>query len=71
MPPICGLSQYFFTTALNSVEGEVTHSSEVVRHRIRGLIDGETVRKVLSGDQMVEVLRGEGVDIAPRTVAKY
>ena len=63
--------KYFFTTALNSVEGDETHSSESVRHRIRELIDEENARKVLSDDQIVDVLRREGVDIARRTVAKY
>ncbi len=63
--------KYFFSTALNSVDGDETHSSESVRHRIRELIDEENEQKVLSDDQIVDVLRREGVDIARRTVAKY
>jgi RNA polymerase sigma-54 factor len=42
-----------------------------VRYRIRALIDAETVDDILSDDAIVAVLRGEGVDIARRTVAKY
>lgn len=63
--------KYFFITALNSVAGTETHSSESVRHRIRELIGKESAGKILSDDQIVEALRSEGVDIARRTVAKY
>ncbi len=42
-----------------------------MRYRIRALIDAETVDDILSDDAIVAVLRGEGVDIARRTVAKY
>ena len=47
------------------------HSAEAVRHRIKSLIDHETASKVLSDDQLVQMLRDDGVDIARRTVAKY
>ena len=42
-----------------------------MRHRIRQLIDGETPASVLSDDTIVEMLQGDGIDIARRTVAKY
>ena len=35
------------------------------------LIDKETAETVLSDDRIVAILRGEGVEIARRTVAKY
>ena len=35
------------------------------------MIDGESPQKVLSDDTIVDRLRGEGIDIARRTVAKY
>ena len=35
------------------------------------LIDAESPSNVLSDDTIVEVLRGAGIDIARRTVAKY
>ena len=63
--------KYFFTTSLGAVDGGEGHSSEAVRHRIRRLIQEEGPRAVLSDDQIVTVLRQEGVDIARRTVAKY
>ena len=63
--------KYFFTASIASSSGGEAHSAEAVRHRIRELVAGETRDKVLSDDRIVEILRGEGVDIARRTVAKY
>jgi RNA polymerase sigma-54 factor len=63
--------KYFFSSAIQSAEGGEAHSAETVRHRIRELIDGEIPTAVLSDDRIVEVLRGAGIDIARRTVAKY
>lgn len=62
--------KYFFTTAISSSEGG-QHSSESVRHRIKSLIEAETVNAILSDDSIVEMLQGEGIEIARRTVAKY
>ena len=53
-----------------SGDGEA-HSSEAVRHRIKQLIDAEMATAILSDDMIVEKLKGDGVDIARRTVAKY
>ena len=50
---------------------EDAHSAEAVRYRIRQLIEVERADDVLSDDAIVDVLRGAGVDIARRTVAKY
>ena len=63
--------KYFFTVALDSSDGGDAVSAEAVRHRIRGLIDAEAPGKVLSDEALTLALRGEGVDIARRTVAKY
>jgi len=63
--------KYFFTAAIGSSTGGEAHSAEAVRCRIRELIDAETKDTVLSDDKIVEILQGEGVDIARRTVAKY
>ena len=63
--------KYFFTSAIASTEGGEAHSAESVRHRIRELIDAETIESVLSDDRLVEILHGDGIDIARRTVAKY
>jgi RNA polymerase sigma-54 factor len=63
--------KYFFTASIASTGGGEAHSAEAVRFRIRELIDGETEDSVLSDDAIVDILKGEGVDIARRTVAKY
>ncbi|HVZ51599.1 MAG TPA: RNA polymerase factor sigma-54 [Pseudolabrys sp.] len=63
--------KYFFTSAIAAADGGEAHSAEAVRHRIRQLIDGETPADVLSDDAIVDKLRGAGIDIARRTVAKY
>jgi RNA polymerase sigma-54 factor len=63
--------KYFFTAAIQAVAGEEAHSAEAVRHRIKALIEQEKLEDVLSDDKLVEVLRGSGIDIARRTIAKY
>ncbi len=63
--------KYFFTTALPRSDGGHDMSSEAVRARIRALIDKEKPRAILSDDHLSMMLRGEGIDIARRTVAKY
>lgn len=63
--------KYFFTQSLPSATGAANHSAEAVRHRIKTLIDNETVDDVLSDDRIVDILRGDGVEVARRTVAKY
>jgi RNA polymerase sigma-54 factor len=63
--------KYFFNAGVSRSEMGSQHSAEAIRFRIRSLIDGETVENVLSDDQIVDILKGGGVDIARRTVAKY
>ena len=63
--------KYFFTSAIASSEGGDAHSAEAVRFRIKELIDREKPEEVLSDDRIVEILNGQGVGIARRTVAKY
>ena len=62
--------KYFFTAAIQSVDGAESHSAEAVRDRIRELIDTED-REILSDDRIVAMLTVDGVNIARRTVAKY
>lgn len=63
--------KYFFTAAIGSTNSDDSYSAEAIRHRIRGLIDNESEKEVLSDDRLVAILREDGVDIARRTVAKY
>lgn len=63
--------KYFFTVSIGSAEGGDAHSAESVRHRIRTMIAQESPDAVLSDDDIVDILRKGGVDLARRTVAKY
>jgi RNA polymerase sigma-54 factor len=63
--------KYFFTASIASAHGGEAHSAEAVRHQIKQLIDMEEPAAILSDDTIVERLRGSGIDIARRTVAKY
>ena len=62
--------KYFFTASVASTRGGEALSAEAVRFRIKALIDGED-EAILSDDRIVEMLHGEGIAIARRTVAKY
>ena len=46
--------KYFFTAAIASAEGGVSHSAEAVRHRIKRLIDDEPAETILSDDAIVQ-----------------
>ncbi len=63
--------KYFFSAAIPATGGGEAHSAEAVRHRIKHLIEAEVLENVLSDDQIVDILREYGIDIARRTVAKY
>jgi RNA polymerase sigma-54 factor len=63
--------KYFFSASIASSSGGEAHAAEAVRFRIKALIDAEPTAEVLSDDRIVEILKGDGIDIARRTVAKY
>jgi RNA polymerase sigma-54 factor len=63
--------KFFFTSSINAEGDGDAFSSEAVRHRIKTLIDAENPNDILSDDKLVEKLKGAGIDIARRTVAKY
>ena len=63
--------KYFFTSAIQSADGGDAVSAKTVQDRIARLIHAEDKTVPLSDDKLVDVLRGEGFDIARRTVAKY
>ena len=60
--------KFFFTNSIGE-EGDV--AAAAVRHRIKAMVQAEASDDVLSDDAIVESLRGEGIEIARRTVAKY
>jgi len=63
--------KYFFTNAIATTGGEESVSALAVRDRIKALIDGEKPTAIHSDDQIVKLLRAEGISVARRTVAKY
>jgi len=63
--------KYFFTSGVQTSEGGEGASSEAVKSRIKALIAAEEPDRILSDDQLVDLLQTEGFDIARRTVAKY
>jgi RNA polymerase sigma-54 factor len=63
--------KYFFTAGVGTVNGSDSQSVQVARHRIRQLIESESERDVLSDENLVKLLRAEGMKVARRTVAKY
>jgi RNA polymerase sigma-54 factor len=62
--------RYFFSSHVSGADGEDV-SSVAIRARIRKLIADEHPGKPLSDAQLADVLAGEGVKVARRTVAKY
>ena len=63
--------KYFFTSSIASSTGGDAISAESVRDKIKNLIDAEDPKKILSDDKLTTILKGEGMDVARRTVAKY
>ena len=63
--------KYFFTASIAAHDGGDAHSAELVRFRIKQLIDQESPAQILSDDAIVTRLKSVNIDIARRTVAKY
>lgn len=63
--------KYFFTSGIQSADGGEAVSAEAVKSHIKTLIAAESAGAILSDDQLVDLLRARGFDIARRTVAKY
>ncbi len=62
--------KFFFDNKVSS-DSEKDLSSTSVMSRIRELIEAEEPKSPLSDQQIVDILREEGIDIARRTIAKY
>ena len=63
--------KYFFSTSIASNGAGEAHSAELVRFKIKQMIDAEDPRDVLSDDVIVARLKVADIVIARRTVAKY
>jgi RNA polymerase sigma-54 factor len=62
--------KYFFNSGLSTSEGDFV-ASESVKNRIREIIEKEDTKKPLSDQKIADMLSGETVNIARRTVTKY
>jgi RNA polymerase sigma-54 factor len=62
--------RYFFSSQVEASDGSGT-SSTAIRAKIRKLIREEDPRTPLSDSRLAEILSGEGIMVARRTVAKY
>ncbi len=62
--------KYFFHSGIASDSGEMV-SSVSIKKTIRDMVAAEDSGKPLSDQEVAQVLRGQGLNIARRTVAKY
>ena len=60
----------FFTSGLETESGEDI-SNQVIKQRIKDIIEAEDSKKPLNDDKIAAMVGGQGVKIARRTVAKY
>jgi RNA polymerase sigma-54 factor len=62
--------KYFFSEGLRSDDGEEV-SNKTIKQRIRQIIEEEDKRHPLSDQEIADLLKKEGLNVARRTVAKY
>src|SRR5512140_323229 len=62
--------QYFFNSAINRTGGDEI-ASEAVKNHIKQIVAAEDPKHPHSDQKIVEILKGQGIEIARRTVAKY
>jgi RNA polymerase sigma-54 factor len=62
--------KFFFNSAINRTGGDEI-ASEAVKNHIRQIVAAEDPRHPHSDQKIVEILKGQGIEIARRTVAKY
>lgn len=62
--------KYFFSEGLSTDSGEEV-SNKHIRERLKEIIEEEDKKAPHSDDRLAELLNGEGIHIARRTVAKY
>lgn len=63
--------KYFFNTGVGGKDGGIDVSSEVLRMRIKEMIENESPKKPLSDQKIADLLSRDDVNLARRTVAKY
>ncbi|MBW2689933.1 MAG: RNA polymerase sigma-54 factor, partial [Deltaproteobacteria bacterium] len=57
-------------SGINTTGGDSV-ASESVKSKIKEIVANEDARKPYSDQKIVELLHGQGIDIARRTVTKY
>jgi RNA polymerase sigma-54 factor len=62
--------RYFFSSQVEGADGSGT-SSTAIRAKIRKLVRDEDAENPLSDGRIAELLSGEGIPVARRTIAKY
>ncbi|MFT6069894.1 MAG: RNA polymerase sigma-54 factor [Bacteriovoracaceae bacterium] len=63
--------KYFFNSGVGGKDGGVDISSEVLKLKIKSLVENEAPKKPLSDQKIAELLSRDDVKVARRTVAKY
>ena len=63
--------KYFFNAGVGGKDGGIDISSEVLKLKIKELIENENPKRPLSDQKLAELLSREDVKIARRTIAKY
>jgi RNA polymerase sigma-54 factor len=62
--------KFFFNSAINKTGGDEI-ASEAVKNHIKQIVAAEDPRRPHSDQRIVEILKGQGVELGRRTVAKY
>lgn len=62
--------KYFFNSGISTDDGD-SLASESVKMKIKDMVSQEDVKKPLSDQKIVDLLKKDGIIIARRTVAKY
>jgi len=62
--------KFFFNSAINRTGGDEI-ASEAVKNHIKQIVGAEDPKHPHSDQRIVEILKGQGIEIARRTVAKY
>jgi RNA polymerase sigma-54 factor len=63
--------KYFFNSALSSTYSENMVSTLSIKQKIKELVENENPKKILSDEDICELIKEQGTNIARRTVAKY
>lgn len=63
--------KYFFNSGISGSDGGDSLASEAVKLKIKELVNKEDPKRPLSDQQIVDLLKKDGLTIARRTVAKY